>query len=101
MLSPEPLTTLVLKRWPGPSTARAATAVATFSVEAGAAIWPGLRDHSTWPDWSATSADTPEPSEADDSTPLSARSRPEPVGIAPPAALVIAGLDPASGRAAT
>ena len=71
-------------------------------VEAGAVIWLELRDHSTWPDWSATSADTPEPSEADDSTPLSALSRPELVGpSAGPATGAIAGLDPTSGRLAT
>src|SRR6201996_8701715 len=80
MLWPGPLTTLVVKCASGPSTSSAATAVATFWVDAGVPSWLGSRDHRTWPASSATTADAPEPRAGDDSAPPSARSRPELVG---------------------
>ncbi len=98
----------MVNRAAGPSTSSAATATASFAVEAGAKPAPAWRESSTWPvDRSATSAPTCAPSAPEPSPPASAAATPAGVaagperpsrGVAPPAALV-AGTGSSTGPA--
>jgi len=82
--APAPLTTLVVNRAAGPRTARAATAVAIFVVEAGWNAEPAFAEYSTWPvARSVTSTPTCGPSAPERSTGPSAVATPAGVAAAP------------------